>query len=279
MKVKLYHWILYTVICFVCIEVFITVSKGNKANDEAATTAIASSNDNNLRSSGSNNNVRIPTVTTNAVKAVDTPVVIVPTEIKQSTTEIKQSTTAAAAAGVSSPNDNAAVDAWGKSLHDHDYDTTYWTGTLKLSPQYTWRHYIKLLSEKFNSMKSNVNFMLVGACDGTHDATISDTYFPNRHWHGIFVEPMDLNIKDLTQILSDKGVNDRSLVVQAAVTNSCPGPTITVKFPTYEETKGTSVPHWLRRQIGGIVKSDEKVKDPGKFSNTYLVLCIIFVYS
>ena len=73
---------------------------------------------------------------------------------------------------------------------------------------------------------------------------------------------MSVNIRDLQQLLQNHSISDRSYVIQAAVTDVCATPTIAVKFPNYEETKGDKVPHWLRRQIGGIVAPTDRVRDP-----------------
>ena len=73
---------------------------------------------------------------------------------------------------------------------------------------------------------------------------------------------MGVNIRDLKQLLVNHSISDRSYVIQAAVTDVCAAPTIAVKFPNYEETKGDKVPHWLRRQIGGIVAPTDRVRDP-----------------
>jgi hypothetical protein len=73
---------------------------------------------------------------------------------------------------------------------------------------------------------------------------------------------MSVNIRDLKQLLQNHSISDRSYVIQAAVTDVCAAPTIAVKFPNYEETKGDKVPHWLRRQIGGIVAPTDRVRDP-----------------
>jgi hypothetical protein len=91
-----------------------------------------------------------------------------------------------------------------------------------------------------------------GACDGTHDKTISKYFIPNDHWRAVFVEPVSFNVVDLARFLGSKGVADRSYVLKAAATSACGSPTIKIERPLYEEKNGT-IPHWLRRQIGSVL--------------------------
>ena len=148
----------------------------------------------------------------------------------------------------------AAVEAWGASLiPDHDYNATKWITPKTSQPQYVFDYYVKRLSDLFAQKGATVNFALVGACDGTNDNTIRERYLPNEHWRAIFVEPISLNVADLKKFLNDHGVTNRSYVLQAAVTNECNSSTIIVKTPDRDYMTDTKKPHWMRRQIGGIV--------------------------
>ena len=95
----------------------------------------------------------------------------------------------------------AAVRAWSELLDDSDYDNSKWGG-----PQYVFDRQAKRLSDLFESKNALVNFVLVGACDGTNDMTIRDRYLPNAHWRGVFVEPFTINFKDLHQFMEDHGI-------------------------------------------------------------------------
>lgn len=161
-------------------------------------------------------------------------------------------------------NQRAAVEEWAKSLEPaKDYNATYWIQAFRKQPQNFFDFYIQKLSDVFKQKGATVNFVLVGACDGTNDRTIRDRYIPNSHWSGVFVEPMRLNIEDLKVFLKDNNLEERSTIIQAAASDKCPNATVPFKYPIYEEKKGKDkVPHWLRRQIGGIVHPGEKVKDP-----------------
>ncbi len=148
----------------------------------------------------------------------------------------------------------AAVEAWGASLNpSHDYNATKWITAKTSQPQYIFDYYVKRLSDLFAEKGATVNFALVGACDGTNDNTIRERYLPNEHWRAIFVEPISLNVADLKKFLADHGVANRSYVLQAAVTNHCNASTIIVKTPDRDYMTDTKKPHWMRRQIGGIV--------------------------
>ena len=149
----------------------------------------------------------------------------------------------------------AAIEAWASYLvPERDYNATAWITKNRSQPQYVFDYYVSLLSDLFLDVGATVNFALVGACDGTNDNTIRDRYLPNAHWRALFVEPISLNFADLNQFLLDNKVADRSHTIQAAVTNECTSPTIIVKTPIIDKaTEDTKVPHWIRRQIGGIV--------------------------
>jgi hypothetical protein len=95
----------------------------------------------------------------------------------------------------------AAVRAWSELLGDSDYDNSKWGG-----PQYVFDRQAKRLSDLFESKSALVNFVLVGACDGTNDMTIRERYLPNSHWRGVFVEPFTINFQDLHQFMEDHGI-------------------------------------------------------------------------
>ena len=56
------------------------------------------------------------------------------------------------------------------------------------------------LSELAEAASATLFFVSVGACDGTEDPTIK-LFLKHRHWEGLFVEPMDLNVRDLRNML------------------------------------------------------------------------------
>ena len=155
----------------------------------------------------------------------------------------------------------AAIAAWTAYLSpERDYNATTWTMSFGTQPQEAFDSYVKQLSSVFLKEGATVNFALIGACDGTNDKTIRERYLPNNHWKALFVEPITLNYNDLNQFLVDNKVTDRSHTVQAAVTNECASPTILVKTPKVKAKEDTKVPHWLRRQIGGIVDINPDVR-------------------
>lgn len=155
----------------------------------------------------------------------------------------------------------AAIQAWGEYLiPERDYNATRWLTKERSQPQYVFDYYVTLMSDLFKAKGAVVNFALIGACDGTNDNTIRERYLPNNHWRALFVEPITLNFNDLKTFLATNNVSDRSHAIQAAVTNECTSPTIIVKTPKIDkETEDTKVPHWIRRQIGGIVEINPEV--------------------
>lgn len=145
-----------------------------------------------------------------------------------------------------------AIKSWASTLSDEDYDVQAW----KKQPQYLFEDYTLLLSDQFKSKGAKVNFALVGACDGTHDKTITERYLPFEHWRGVFVEPFEINFQDLKNFMIEKKVLHRTHLIHGAATYRCNSTTIKMKRPTFEE-KNKSLPHWMRREIGAVVPFDK----------------------
>mmetsp|Transcript_40030 Transcript_40030/g.69302 ORF Transcript_40030/g.69302 Transcript_40030/m.69302 type:complete len:430 (-) Transcript_40030:149-1438(-) len=150
----------------------------------------------------------------------------------------------------------AAVKAWAESLQAKDYDPSDWAKTHHWQPANFFEFYASKLSDIFVEKGAKVNFALVGACDGTNDRTIRDKFLKNEHWRGVFVEPFSMNYKDLSNYMETHKVSHRAHLIHAAATSKCTSPTIKMKRPTFEE-KNSSLPHWMRRQIGAVVPLDK----------------------
>ena len=152
----------------------------------------------------------------------------------------------------------AALDAWASSLKEEiDYNATRWALTMRKQPQNFFSYYTKTLSTLFATRGATVNFVLVGACDGTNDNTIRERFLPNPHWRGVFVEPVPINVADLKDYLAKNGLSNRSHVIHAAASDKCESPTVIFKIPKYEE-KTPDAAHWLRREIGSLLSKEEK---------------------
>lgn len=155
-----------------------------------------------------------------------------------------------------------AISEWITFLKPQDYNATHWKRTIGANkhgpgqPGNFFAHYTKELSQIFRSHNAEVNFVLVGACDGTHDKTIAERFLVDSHWVGVFVEPVSLNFKDLTELFLEKNVMNRSHLIKAAATDVCKTPMTKIKFPIYE-TKSPKSPHWLRREIGAVLTPAE----------------------
>tara|TARA_B110000090_G_C13217050_1_gene383262 strand:+ start:169 stop:645 length:477 start_codon:yes stop_codon:yes gene_type:complete len=103
-----------------------------------------------------------------------------------------------------------ALRAWAHSLTESDYNATNWRYKFRSkTPQVYFDQYLIDFSRKFAISGGNVNFVMVGACDGLADPTIRTRFLPNKHWRAVFVEPMTPNIRDLTSYLDKNGVLDR----------------------------------------------------------------------
>ena len=87
-----------------------------------------------------------------------------------------------------------ALEAWADYLNPEvDYNTTLWKIAHRSS---TWsvhfNEYAKKLSKVFETSRAKVNFVMIGACDGTSDNTIREIFLTNEHWRGVFVGNRDL---------------------------------------------------------------------------------------
>lgn len=129
-----------------------------------------------------------------------------------------------------------AIRTWANSLTENDYSVDYWNEKFKSTTASDFFNgYAMKLSNIFKDVKAKVNFVLVGACDGTGDKTIKNIYLPNDHWRGVFVEPMSINVRDLIQFMAAKNIAHRSMIIRAAATSKCVNSTIVVERPLYEE--------------------------------------------
>ena len=151
-----------------------------------------------------------------------------------------------------------ALEEWTASLvPELDYNASNWRYRFRSrSTTDYFNFYVRRLSDIYKKNNAEVNFAMVGACDGISDPVIKFQFLKQPHWKGVFVEPMSINVRDLHLYLSNNNASSRSLIIRAAATDVCRSPTIDVERPLYEEKalkENKTVPHWLRRQIGSIL--------------------------
>jgi hypothetical protein len=113
-----------------------------------------------------------------------------------------------------------ALRVWADSLTPDDYNATLWQ-TLWKQPGNFFEHYITKLSDIYMAEGANINFILVGACDGTNDRTIRDRFLPYSHWRGAFVEPFQINYQDLVDFMNKNGAGNRTHLIHGAATDKC----------------------------------------------------------
>lgn len=132
-------------------------------------------------------------------------------------------------------------------------EVSRWNSLYKSNISSLFEHYASTMSEIFKRNEAVINFVMVGACDGTNDRTISNLFLQNHHWRGVFIEPFTINFHDLTRFFGDRGLSSqRAYSLQGAVTDTCSCDKIKVRRPTFEESD-PDAPHWIRRQIGAVV--------------------------
>lgn len=153
----------------------------------------------------------------------------------------------------------ALIVEWVKSLRPEiDYNGTKgWVQMFRnKDPEVFFLEYSEKFSKIARKIGASVNFVSIGACDGTNDDSI-EKYVANSHWNGVFVEPMSDNFADLTTFLATNGVSNRSMAIKGAATAECKEPFLEMKKPMFGEDE----PHWKRRQIGSILREGEKKPD------------------
>ena len=169
-----------------------------------------------------------------------------------------------------------AIKQWSNELTDTDLNINGLENiTHPFAPQRYFNLYSKKLSDTFLANNAMLNFLLVGACDGTSDLTIKKLYWPNQHWQGVFVEPISMNFNDLIKNFHKEGINthSRSILIQAAVTQECPTANISLRVPNFEHLT-PNAPHWKRRQIASIIDAENSQKI-GKQLNVLVQLLLL----
>lgn len=159
-----------------------------------------------------------------------------------------------------SKNQHLLVQQWADSLRPEvDYNgTKQWRKTFGADdPSLFFFQYSEKFSQMAEKVGATVNFVSIGACDGTEDPVIKNGFLAHPHWNGVFVEPMSNNFADLTKMFETHGVANRSTAIKGAATAECTSPFIEVQRPLFEE-KDPTLAHWMRRQIGGIVQKGAK---------------------
>lgn len=165
---------------------------------------------------------------------------------------------------------------WVKALKPEiDYKgTKQWISMTKsTSPESFFNSYNEKFSQVAAKLGAYVNFISIGACDGTNDDTIKDRFLKHPHWNGVFVEPMSNNFADLTNFLAISGVANRSTTIRGAAYAECRGPFLEVQRPLSSNEKPDQ-PHWLRRQIGGILKEGETPRTGWTTEKVLRIYCI-----
>ena len=125
--------------------------------------------------------------------------------------------------------------------------------------------YVQRLSDIFTSSHARVNFVLIGAYDGTQDNTIHDEFLINPNWNGVFVEPITNNYLDLNIFLGKNNVADRSYTSQNAIASACETTNITIKVDSLVKSNNNqNSQNWLQRQIDSVIKTANEVVQSSK---------------
>lgn len=103
------------------------------------------------------------------------------------------------------------------------------------------------LSRLFKQFEVPLNFIFIGACDGTHDKTLED-FVRNGHWRGILVEPVSFNFMDLKKFIHHNNLDHRAVAVRAAVTGKCPESKKVNLTLSDWYLRDPSQEHWVTRQ-------------------------------
>ena len=146
-------------------------------------------------------------------------------------------------------NQDLALQSWFNSFNNSKTDIIkQLKQTKEITYQKIFYNYCQQLSDIYQYNNAYVNFMSIGACDGTHDMIFEKIYLNNDHWNGMLIEPSSRNYDDLLRLMQTKRITHRTLTLHAAVTDVCNEHTIQFKVSKYDLTKPNEE-HWLRRQV------------------------------
>ena len=143
-------------------------------------------------------------------------------------------------------NQEIALQSWLHSFNSTKTDII--KQSKEITYQTTFYNYCQQLSDIYQYNHAYINFMSIGACDGTHDMILEKVYLTNDHWNGMLIEPSSHNYDDLVRLIQTKRITHRTLTLHAAVTDVCNENTIQFKVSKYDITKPNEE-HWLRRQV------------------------------
>jgi len=79
-----------------------------------------------------------------------------------------------------------AMDAWVSSfVPEVDYNQSHWRYHFhSVSQSVYFDHYVRKLSDIFKKNSAQINFVMVGACDGVTDPLIKFRFLKYDHWRG-----------------------------------------------------------------------------------------------
>lgn len=185
----------------------------------------------------------------------------------------------------------------------HDVDSHTWAKDhSSKSVEVRFNFSLEKLSELYLVHNILLNIIIVGACDGRSDKSI-EMFVKNSHWKGLFVEPVQQNVRDLRRMFSNRShsqtpgtlgvrTNARSIVLKAAAldrygcggkgavingsdpSSSGGGDTgaddrvprmVTITRPPDTWLVDPSLPHWKSREISRVFNTT-----PGSLDKTHV---------
>lgn len=135
--------------------------------------------------------------------------------------------------------------------HGWSHDLDYYIGRRMIS-SVMFEHRVEELS--LLSKGRRLNFLIIGACDGTHDRLIASLLDneTNGHWRAVLVEAVPRTFDSLLN--NTKRASHRLGYLNVAADGSCDTPTKKISFINVKSSgslKG-SLPHWFTHEIATI---------------------------
>jgi len=149
------------------------------------------------------------------------------------------------------------------TLTENDLNPQLWAKTHgSKSVEVYFNFYLEKLSKLYDTNNEVLSFMMIGACDGKSDRSILQ-FVQNRHWKGLFVEPVLQNVHDLRRMFVGepqfKGTHlasSRSIIVRGAALDHCVNDTVSLARPPDSWLRDDTLPHWKSRELSKVFDPD-----------------------
>jgi hypothetical protein len=149
---------------------------------------------------------------------------------------------------------NLCTSRWFRQLNEtSDFNSSNWVNEYNMkvdsiNVERIFMSFAGRLSKLYYSIKedcNHINYLQIGACDGIEgsDPFLEYTYRSQGNIRGLFLEPLKFNTRDLRINMNKYNVSHKSLIIEAAVNDTCENSTIKLGRPK-EDPDNLKQHHW-----------------------------------